>query len=284
MKKSLIGLALAAGVGLVSGPASAVVISGIDFGALGGGGLHLETETLAEQFINPATTAPGTGTGMGYGFVTTVNGNTNYCTAGGGCGLYYTVNFTGGTFISPTEITFTGTDVNIYYLNGPTINLLNQTSPANLALITAGTLYVSLSGHGNLGGGLPANVVSDAKGTLSGAGLNLLGNGLLDVNIGPGNAAFANFLNGNGLVDAVGGHADLAYTESANNQVLNPSDVAAGLANNCQSATAAPTTGAWCWQGTLNTRGVANLPEPGTMALIGLALFGAGFVRRGRRA
>jgi hypothetical protein len=215
MKKSLIGLALAAGVGLVASPASAIVVSGIDFGTLGAGNVHLETETLAEQFINPATTAPGTGTGLGYGFVTSVNGNTNYCTAGGGCGLYYIVNFTGGTFNGTgTQITFTGTDVNIYYLNGPTLNLFSQNSPGNLGLILGGTLYASMSGHGNLGGGQPANVVSVADGTLTGGTLTLTGSGLLDINTLFGNAAFASFLNGNGVPDSAGGFADVAYTES----------------------------------------------------------------------
>jgi hypothetical protein len=109
-----------------------------------------------------------------------------------------------------------------------------------------------------------------------------LGDGLLDVNLadGIGNAAFENYLNGNGIPDAAAGFADLAYTESANNAVLNQQDVNNGLANGCSNGTAA--TGAWCWQGTLNTRGVvAAIPEPGTLTLLSLALFGAGFsVRR----
>ena len=282
MTKILHTIAIAAGIGLASGPASAVVVAGIDFGTLGAGNTHLETMTLAEQFLNPATTPAGTGAGMGYGYITTVNGNANYCVAGGGCGLFYTVSFSGGTFTSATQIEFTGTDVNIYYLNGPLLNLLSQSSPANLASIAAGTPYATLNGHGDLGGGLAATVVSVANGTLSGLTLNLNGNGLLDVNIadGVGNASFEQFLDGDGVPDAAGGFADLAYTESANNFVLNPFDVSGGLANGCTTGAAA--NGAWCWQGTLNTRGVASIPEPGTMALLGLALVGAGFLRRRR--
>ena len=234
MNKKLIALSLAAGLGMASAPASAVVVAGIDFGALGAVPAHLETMTLAQQFINPATTPAGTGTGTGYGYITTINGNNNYCTAGGGCGLYYTVDYSGGTFTSPTTVEFTGTDVNVYYLNGPFLNLLSQNSPANVTAIQAGTLYAKMVGHPNLGGGASPAAVSVSSGNLSGASLNFFGNGLLDIVAGAGNAAFETFLDGNGVPDAVGGFADLAYTESVNNFVLNPFDISSGLTVGCK--------------------------------------------------
>jgi hypothetical protein len=197
------------------------------------------------------------------------------------------VNFSGGTFgPGGTSITFTGTNVSLFYDPNPARNFFGFTSPANLTFIQGLTPYASLVGHGDLGGGLPANVVSFATGTLSGTGLNLLGNGLLDVDrAGAGNAAFARYLDGDGILDAAGGLADIAYTESANNLVLNPQDVANGLAVGCgQGIRPTPVTaatGQWCWQGTLNTRGV--VPEPSTLALLALGLLGGGLVARRRR-
>lgn len=275
MKKILAGLALTAGMGLASVPASANVVSNIDFGT-GFGTQHLELMSLAQQFINPTGQPNGTGSGMGYGVVSNINGASNYCGVGP-CTLYYTVQFTGATFTSATDVYFTGTNVTLYYQAAAARNLQQFTSPQNLTFIQGLTTYANLVGHQVAG--LPLGAVGQATGSLSGISLNLTGTGLLDVAAG-GNAAFASYLNGDGVTDLLGGFADIAYTESSNNFVLNPKDVAAGLTAGCTTGRAA--TGAWCWQGTLNTRGVA-LPEPGTLALLSLSLMIGGGVTLRRR-
>lgn len=282
MKKLISALAVTAALGAAA-PASAVVVGGIDFGTLPTG-VHLETATLAQTFINPLTTAPGTGAGTAYGLITTINGDTTYCAGGGSnCALYYVGQYSGGTFNSATNITFTSNEIKLYYSNAAPVNLLANNSPANVAFIQGLTPWASLTGHGNLSPLLPANVVINANGTLSGVSLNLSTTGLLDVNLadGFGNASVEAFLNGDGIADAAGGFADIAYTDSSNNFVLNQNDLSGGFATGCLDGTAA--TGAWCWQGTLNIRGVANVPEPGTMALLALGLMGAGLTVRRRR-
>jgi len=259
-------------------------VGGIDFGNLLPGLGHLETATLAQTFINPLGQPNGTGAGQAYGVISTINGDSTYCATptGTGCTLYYVADFGGATFTSPTDVFLTSNEVKIYYSNANPVNLLGQNSPANVALIQALTPWASMSGHGNLGGGNPPAAVIDGFGNLSGASLNLITTALLDVNTGDGfgNATVEQFLDGNGIPDAAAGFADIAYTESTNNFVLNANDVSGGFSNGCFNGTAA--TGAWCWQGSMNIRGNANIPEPGTIALLSLGLMSAGFVTRRR--
>ncbi|KIO50471.1 PEP-CTERM sorting domain-containing protein [Nitrosospira sp. NpAV] len=281
MNKTITSVLAAVGIA-ASAPASAIIVGGIDFGVLGGDPTrtHIETATLAQTFVN------GNGQSASvYGYITTVNGDNTYCADGSGnCGLFYTATFSGSQNFSPSYVEFTSATVSVYYSNVSPINLLNQDSPTNLATIQAfngGNPWVTLTGHGNLGGIADPLAVVNGGGILTGATLSGTGFGLFDVT-GPGDASVISFLNANGVLDAAGGATDIVLTSSFNNEVLNSFDVANGFANGCQDGTAAP--GAWCFQGTANIRGDTQIPEPGILGLVGIGLLGLGAAVRRRKA
>ncbi|NLD69504.1 MAG: hypothetical protein GX644_11910 [Limnobacter sp.] len=277
MRKSLAVLAAAAGFAFAA-PASAVVVGGIDFGTMGEAptNTHLETATLAQTFID------GNGqNATAYGFITSVNGDTSYCANNGSCGLFYVARFNNSQNFSDGYVEFTSSTIEVYFTDDSDVNLLSRNSPANIALIEAMTPWATLTGHANLGGGAAADAVVNGTGVLTGSTLSGSGFGLLDVTGGIDEVVA--FLDADGIMDAAGGLADIAYTASFNNNVLNPFDESSGLAVGCRTGQAA--VGAWCYQGTSNIRGdTQQVPAPAPLALLAIGLLGVGVASRSRKS
>ena len=251
MKKHLITTLLAlAGLGMAQS-ASAIIAGGVDFGA--NATQHLETSTIAETFI--------TDNGQelfGYGQINTVNGNIFYGT-NPNTRLYFVFDqYISQNFVNPGA-EFSGGEIRVY-LAPNTVNLLLQDSPTNFALIETWTPWVKLVGHDLDGAG-----ASLATLIATGPNNDFTGSGDLDVVHGWGIAEVEALLDSNGIIPT---GADIGFTSSGDVAVNNTNDVCTFQA------------GQWCIEGSADLRGVLAVPEPGTLALLGISMLGLAGARR----
>ena len=256
MKKisTLVG---AASLLLASGGASALSVGGITWDPNYG----LDFQTLSQSIYQNIDATSGVSSG--YGIVSALNGSSSFAAAGLQLTYQYSgfTPFTGGTLpnVNGSVIGYKGGVVDFYVrfqTPPPGGTGVNPADPLSLSASNTGpgTLWLSLKGH-------EVNGVSFTGTAITNLGLfaGLSGIGQFDVAGGPTQTYF----DSNTKLDG----ADFAFSSSftsfvPNNNPPTNTDIQNGY-------------------GTANMTGKTNnVPEPYSLALIGLGLFGFGLMRR----
>lgn len=257
-------LVSAAVLAMAAAPASAVFIHAP------GGSINLPENqqiSIGSVFEN-VVLAPGD-TLRGVGEISSINGNaiSTYCSAA--CELTFRFDNYVVSTISPTSVRFTGGVLNVYLAFGAEVDFnpfSSGSSAADLAAATNGSVFLNLVGAviDPFGNTLAANGNILPPGTIQ-----FFGGGLLDVDTtGTGLANDHYDTNVFPAAFNPGGSADLVFDSSGSS--ANPPHP-----GECPG-------GPECIQGsaTLNANVV---PEPGTLALLGLAFGGLAFGLRRRK-